>query len=329
MALRSVTPTILTSAEIESVAPSLAEIVAIVEDTYRMDADGGVEVPTKIGVHPEHPRSFLHAMPAWVAGARALGMKWISYYPGNFERGLPESTGLVVLNDPDHGLPVAIMEGMWITYARTTACAAVAAKYLAKTAPKRLGLVGCGGLGHWSLRVLGAVFPSLDEIHVASRRSESRLAFCAEMAEEGPWRLVPVDDPRDAVAGMDIVISSTPHPPIPPVRGAWWTPGTLAIPLDVTSGWDDEAFSIADRLVTDNYASLAGPRVKEQRPEFRLPERWDELADVVAGKAARRGNEDERVMAIPTGVASTDMTVAWEIYRRARAAGIGTKFRLT
>ena len=136
--------TILTEGEVESIAPPLHDIIKIVEDTFRMQAQGNVEVPTKIGVHPDFPRSFLHAMPAWVIEARALGLKWVSYYPGNSQRGLPDSTAVIILNHPDHGLPVAIMSGMYITYTRTAACAAVAAKYLAPPDPISLGLVGSG-----------------------------------------------------------------------------------------------------------------------------------------------------------------------------------------
>jgi ornithine cyclodeaminase/alanine dehydrogenase-like protein (mu-crystallin family) len=78
-------------------------------------------------------------MPAWVNGAPALGMKWVSYFPGNFDRGLPDSTGIIILNDPEHGLPCCIMEGLYVTFLRTAACAAVAAKYLAPRPPKSLG----------------------------------------------------------------------------------------------------------------------------------------------------------------------------------------------
>ena len=147
MTSRSPELLLLDRADIEAVAPSLPEIVEVVEETYRMDGRGEVEVPVKVGVHPGRAHSFLHAMPAWVAGERALGMKWISYYPGNTARGFPDSSGLIVLNDPDHGHPVAIMEGMWITLVRTAACGAVAARYCARPEPARLGLVGCGGLG--------------------------------------------------------------------------------------------------------------------------------------------------------------------------------------
>ncbi|NIO09921.1 MAG: hypothetical protein GTO40_18715, partial [Deltaproteobacteria bacterium] len=319
---------LLNEKEIETVAPSLEEIIGIVEETYRMEGRGEVEVPTKIGVHPDYPQSFLHAMPAWVSGTRALGMKWISYYPGNFQRGLPDSTGVIILNHPDHGLPVAIMAGMWITYARTAACAAVAAKYLAPSNPIRLGLVGCGGLGRWSLRALAVVFPTLSEVYVASRTIESRQRFCAEMGKRGSWRLQPVDRVEDAVAGMDIVVSSTPHLPEPPVLGEWWHPRTLAIPLDILSGWDDVAFSLVERLVTDDYDRLQRS-TPQGRPGFRLPECWNRMADVVLGKAPKRQHPEERLMAIPTGVASVDMTVSWEILKRAQAAKAGIQVRLS
>jgi ornithine cyclodeaminase/alanine dehydrogenase-like protein (mu-crystallin family) len=320
--------TILSESEVESVAPPLHDIIKIVEETFRMQGQGNVEVPTKIGVHPDFPRSFLHAMPAWVSEAGALGLKWISYYPGNFQKGLPDSSAVIILNHPDHGLPVAIMSGMFITYTRTAACAAVAAKYLAQPDPIRLGLVGCGGLGRWSLLALSEVFPSLMEVRVASRTVESRQKFCKKMSAQGPWRLQPVDHVRDAVEGMDIIISSTPHPPEPPIKGEWWNDRTLAIPLDVLNGWDDRAFELVERLVTDNYDGLI-KRKPQGRERFRLPERWNDLADIITEKAPGRQNIHERIMAIPTGIASLDMTLGWEVYRQAQKVGLGVKIQLS
>ena len=318
---------ILDRAAIEAVAPPLADIVELIEDTYRMDAAGEVESPTKIGVHPGPAHSFLHAMPAWVPGAGALGMKWISYYPGNSARGWPDSSGLIVLNEPEHGQPVAIMEAMWITLVRTAACAAVAARHCAKGAPKRVGLVGCGGLGYWSVRVFGAAFPGIEEFHVASRTKESRTRFCEENSGLGPWSLRPVDRVEDAVRDMDIVVSSVPQGTERALDGAWWSPGTLAIPLDVVSAWDDSAFARLDRLVTDNLDGLK-VAVRQRRPDLALPDKLVSLADVVSGRAPGRIGAEERIMAIPTGVASVDMTLAWEIYRRARDAGVGSEIAL-
>ncbi len=234
---------------------------------------------------------------------------------------------MIILNHPDHGLPVAIMAGMWITYARTAACAAVAAKYLASANPTRLGLVGCGGLGKWSLQALTLVYPMLQEVYVASRTEQSRRQFCSEMSHRGPWQLKPVDQIEDAVRGMDIVVSSTPKPAEPPVKGVWWEAHTLAILLDVLGGWDDRAFLLVERLVTDNYEGLQRVKPKD-RPDLRLPERWDSLTNVVLGKVPGRKRRDERLMAIPTGIASFDMTLGWEVYRRAKSAGVGVKVHL-
>ncbi len=314
---------LLDRADIEAVAPPLPEIVDLVEETYRMDGRGEVEVPVKAGVHPGRPHSFLHAMPAWVAGEKALGMKWISYYPGNTARGFPDSSGLIVLNDPDHGHPVAIMEGMWITLVRTAACGAVAARHCARREPARLGLVGCGGLGKWSLRVLSALFPSLTDVVIASRRRESREEFCAAMADEGPWNLIPADSVEDAVRGMDIVVSSIPQGSERPLKADWWTEGMLAIPLDVLTAWEDDAFEAIDMLVADNDAGLRAAAA-QRRPDLRLPGEFVSFGDIVLGNIPGRLSDTDRIMAIPTGLGSVDMPLAWSIYRRAREAGIGT-----
>jgi ornithine cyclodeaminase/alanine dehydrogenase-like protein (mu-crystallin family) len=332
MTTRAIKPLILSERDIRAVAPSRREIVDIVEKTYRMDAAGKAEVPTKIGVHPGRPNSFIHAMPAWVAGGPALGVKLISYYPGNFANGVHNSTGLIVLYDPDDGQPIAIMEGMWITFARTVACAAVAAKHLAVRDPKRLGLVGCGGLGEWSLLTLTDVFPSLGEISVSSRRAESREAFCRRFVGRGPWNIRPVAQTRQAVEGMDIVISSTPQQADPRLFGAWFAPGTLAIPLDYPFAWDDAAYAMADTLYSDDptrldqYEKSGGDG---KRPGLRFPRDHRTLQNLCAGRAAGRSHPGERIFAIVTGIASTDVTVAAEIYRRAKRAGLGVEIALT
>jgi ornithine cyclodeaminase/alanine dehydrogenase-like protein (mu-crystallin family) len=320
---------LLKATDIAELAPSYPDIVALAEDTYRMQAQGQVSVPPKIGVHPDGtPQTFLHAMPAWVAGARALGMKWVSFFPGNAARNVPDSTGIIVLNDPDTGLPVAIMEGMWITYARTGACAAYAARALSKPAPRRLGLVGCGGLGRWSLRMIGAVLPSVEEVVVASKRRETREAFCASMAAEGPWRLTPVDEVREAVEGMDLIVSSVPKLREHPVKEPWWASGSVMIPLDVTGAWGDDIYTRADRIVCDGNENLARA-LERYRPNLAVdPARTIGLQEVANGRAGR-AHASERILAFVTGIASLDMTLAWEIYRRALRERRGFAFDIT
>lgn len=318
---------ILTRDEIVSVAPSLRAINDIIEDTYRLSGLGQAEVPVKMGVHPGRKHSFLHAMPAFVSGAQALGVKWVSYYPGISSQGLPDSSAIIVLNDPDHGHPVAIMEGMWITSVRTAACGAVAARHLAKPNTRNLGLVGCGGLGFWSLRMIADIFPGIEEVHVASKTQKSRETFCADAARHGSWRLIPVDRIEEAVTDMDIVVSSVPQGSERMIKGAWLSPGTLVIPLDVCSGWDDEAYAAVDWLVTDDRATL-NSSVVGRRPDLDLPGDCVSIGEIILGQGPVIDRKQARCMFIPTGLASVDMTLAWEIYRRARDAGIGTEINL-
>ncbi len=327
--LKRIEIVVLGERDTAAMAPGRREIIDIIERTYRAAAAGAAEVPTKTGVHPDFPASFCHAMPAWVEAERALGMKWITYYPGNMARGLPDSSAIIVLNDADTGMPVAVMGGMWITYARTAACAAVAACHLAPPRARRLGLLGCGGLGTWSLRMLSEVLPDLAEVRVASRSRESRERFCREMAAQGPWTLVPVDRNEDAVRECDVIVSSIPPSKTPEAFEAWWSPGALAIPLEVAGCWDNAAFERTDVLVSDGFELLVRA-ASQMRPGLVLSkESHVRLEDVVAGRAQGRRSPEQRIMAVPTGVASVDMTLGWEIFRRARAAGLGTAISLT
>ena len=323
---------LLSEKNVRCLVPTLPEVVALVEQAYRLDGEGKAEVPTKIGVHPERANSLLHAMPAWLGEARALGMKWVSYFPGNAERGLPDLAGIIVLNDPEHGQPCCIMEAMLVTFLRTAACAAVAAKHLAPREPRTLGLIGCGGLGRWSLRVMTAVFPSIEQVYVSSRTRRSREDFCASMAADGDWQITPVDDPLLAVRNIDIVVTSIPPCFSPgadcrPVAAAAFTAGTLLIPLDLMHSWQDDVLACADRIAADNPAHFSA-QVQTRRPAafpaLKPPVR---IQDLVIGKLPRAAASDRNVIAV-CGIASTDIVVAWEIYRRACAQNVGLQFDL-
>ncbi|MGE4056727.1 MAG: hypothetical protein AB7F99_18200 [Vicinamibacterales bacterium] len=324
---QGITIRLLSESDVRATGLSLNEIVALTEQAYRLDAQGRVEVPTKIGVHPSYPNSFLHAMPAWVDGARALGMKWVSYFPGNFDRGLPDSTGIIILNHPDNGLPVCIMEGMYVTFVRTAACAAAAVKHIRPSQPRRLGLIGCGGLGLWTLRTMTAVFPSIEEVFVASRTAASRETFCAELASECSARLMPVNEVRSAIENMDVIVSSVPPTDDPPVRPEWLSSGSIFIPLDVVNSWRDGVIAATTRVVSDN-----PPHFKRQIEDKRSSA-LDEIKDnvslqqILAGSVPK-AKPNDRTFGVVSGIASTDVVIGWEIYRRARDANLGVQFSM-
>jgi len=317
---------LLSEPDLVAIGLTLDETLALVEHAYALQDAGKADVPAKVGVHPSHPNSFLHAMPAWLGGERpAVGMKWVSYYPGNADRGQPDSTGIIVLNDPDTGLPLCMMEGMYITFLRTAACAAAAARRLARE-PKRLGLVGCGGLGKWSLRFMRHVFPSLEAVYVSSRRPESREAFCAA-THASSCSVMPVGDPREAVVDSDIVVTSVPPTDSPPVKAGMLGDDMLFIPLDVVNSWSPDAMQDFDCFVADSTEALAQRMARKLGRD--MPAAKPMLAtQSLITRDARPAKARGRMFVGVCGIASIDIAMAWAMYERATSLGLGTRYRV-
>ena len=148
----------LSQQEVAVTGLSMRDVIASLEEMFREMGEGRVEMPPKPGIHPSGD-AFIHAMPAYIPHLHAAGVKWVSAYPQNRERGLPYITGLLILNDPDTGMPLCVMDATWITAKRTGAATAIAAKYLARPDSRVVGILGCGVQGRSNLDALASVFP--------------------------------------------------------------------------------------------------------------------------------------------------------------------------
>jgi len=95
----------LSRADVEAVGLRGLDIVDILAGVFRAKRAGAVEMPPKIGVHPR-PDAFIHAMPAYLEEADAVGIKWVAGYPDNQSLGLPYIHGLFVLSDAGSGRPL-------------------------------------------------------------------------------------------------------------------------------------------------------------------------------------------------------------------------------
>src|SRR4030042_1180736 len=104
----------LSREDVEATQLPMSEIIQALEAMFREKGDGEVEMPPKPGIHPR-PDAFIHAMPAYIPSVQAAGIKWVSGYPGNQARGLPYISGLLILNDPDTGVPVSVLDCTLIT----------------------------------------------------------------------------------------------------------------------------------------------------------------------------------------------------------------------
>jgi ornithine cyclodeaminase/alanine dehydrogenase len=304
----------------------MPEIIAAVEAALREKGEGSAEMPPKPGVHPRQD-AFIHAMPAFLGGMGAAGLKWVSGFPQNPERGLPYISGLFVLNDVETGLPLAVMDCTWITGVRTGAATAVAAKYLARPEASTAGIVACGLQGRTNLEALSCVFP-LKRAHAFDIEPEIAAAYAAEMTEKLDIEVVPVGSPEEAVSGMDLVVTSGPilKDPDPPIPAGWFSPGSFACPLDFDSYWSGEALAQVDKVATDDRAQLAYYR---QVGYFRsTPDPYADLGEIVTGRSPGRETPEERTLSLNLGLAIEDVATARLIFRRAVKSGVGRELPL-
>ena len=316
----------LSRADVERVNLPMAAIIEALEGMFREKGAGRVEMPPKPGIHPR-PDAFIHAMPAYIPALGSAGMKWVSGFPANQARGLPYITGLLILNDPETGVPLAVMDCTWITAMRTGAATAVAAKHLARPDSRSVGIVACGVQGRSNLAALDEVF-ALERVRAYDVSRAVAERFAAEMGDELLLPIEVVDSAREAVEGLDLVVTSGPilkHPQ-PAIAAGWLAPGAFASAVDFDSYFQGAALREADRLVTDDRPQMEYYRTLGY---FRdTPQADSELGEIVCGKRPGRRSADERTIAINLGIALDDMATAIHVYRRALEGGIGTRLPL-
>jgi len=313
------TPETLTYLDRATVGRLLPDVVGrmdAIERTYRAMADGGVENPPKIGVHPR-PDSFLHAMPAHLAGDDVTAVKWVSAYPGNPARGLPYISGLIVLNDSDTGLPVAVMDGAKITAVRTAAASGVSIRHLAPEGWDRVAILGYGEQGRAHVPVVRALNPDATITVYGGRRLRGPLPRLESAGAESAGVEL-ADDARAAVEGADVVVTAGPMRPDPSrmLERAWLTGRVLVVPVDFDGYVPAEVVNASDLFVTDDGGQFEAYRAKGHFDRWREP-------DASLGEALTRSPRGDLRVSCSLGVGAIDAALAGEIWRRARAEGAG------
>jgi len=316
----------LSRADVEAVDVPMERIIAALETMFREKGEGRTEMPPKPGIHPR-PDSFIHAMPAYIPSLHSAGLKWVSGFPENIEKGLAYISGLIILNDPETGFPLSVMDCTWITAKRTGAATAVTAKYLARPDSKVVGILGCGVQGRSNLEALKVLFP-LRHVMAYDTRHEARELYAGEMSVALNLDIRPVKTPREAVTGCDIVVTAGPILKIPhaTIQAGWLDKGAFAALVDYDSYWHREALKEADKFCTDDMAQLE--YYKTIGYFQHIPPVHAELGELVTGRKPGRQNLGERTIACNLGLALDDMATAPLVFKLAEERGIGIRLPL-
>jgi len=308
--------------DVMAVGMTMADIVDALEIAFREKGKGLTEMPPKPGIHPGGGDNFIHAMPAYIPAMKAAGVKWVSGFPGNHKMGLPYITGLLILNDPETGLPISVMDCVWITAMRTGAASALSARYLARPESSVIGILACGVQGRTNLEAMKVLFPikrvmAYDVDENISRR------YAKEMAYRFALEVVPVATPREAVSGCDIVVTSGPilKKPHATIQSGWLDAGAFASLVDFDSYWHPDAMAESDKFCTDDTQQLLH---YQQNGYFQnIPALHADLGELVVGRKTGRETPAERTMTANLGLALDDMAVAPNIFKKAVEKGLG------
>jgi len=316
----------LSRRDVEAIQLPMQEIIDTLGEMFKEKGRGKVEMPPKPGIHTQ-PDAFIHAMPAYIPSLQAAGVKWVSGYPANQTKGLPYITGLLILNDPETGVPLAVMDCTWITAKRTGAATAIAAKYLARPECSSVGIVACGVQGRSNLEALACLF-KIRKVKAYDLYPDVAQRYAREMSDHFQMDIEPVKALPEAVKGVDIVVTSGPilKNPQPTIEPGWLTPGSFASLVDFDSYWQGAALREMDKLATDDHVQMNYYR---KEGYFRkTPVAYADLGEIAAGQKPGRESEKERTASINLGLALDDMATAIRIYQRAKARGIGTELPL-
>lgn len=297
-------------------------VLSALDEALRGDVQAPLRASHTIAV-PDQPAATLLMMPAW-RGGRSIGVKLVTVFPGNADRGKRSVSALYALFDARDGVPLALLDGEELTARRTAGASAYAAARLARRDARSLVMVGAGRIGrelidaHRSIR-------SLEQISVWSRTATHAEATAAECARAGiPARAC--TDLEAAVAAADIVSCAT-LSTVPLVLGRWLKPG---VHLDLVGAFkkdmretDAAALQRADLIVVDDRtAALAegGDIVQAIATGAIDASRIAaELRDFARGAHPGRTREEQITVFKSVGFALEDLATAEAAIRAGRA----------
>src|SRR5262249_8888091 len=279
----------------------MADLIPAMEKALIDFSAGKVTQPVRSVIKVDPPGGFLGLMPG--STPDGLGLKAVTFYPSNAERGIPTHMATIFLVDPQTGAPLAIMDGRLITEMRTAAVSAAATKLLASPDAKILAILGSGVQARSHLEALQLV-RHFEKIRVWSPTKEHAKQFAEEIGATAV-------SAEEAVRGADVVVTAT-NSRRPVMKGSWLKPGCHANAVGACRpDWrelDDEAMS--NVVFVD---SREGAMKESGDVILSSAKIYAELGEVFAGKVPTRANETTIFKSL--GMAVEDIAAATLVYQ--------------
>jgi len=317
---------LLTENDVRAVLP-MDDLIAAMEHALERFSAGAVRQPLR-SVVDAGGRGFYGVMPAYLEQPPALGIKLVSVYHGNLARGLTSHLATIVLHDPETGELQAVMDGRYITEARTAAVSAASARHLARPDARVLAILGTGVQARSHVEALSRV-RTFSEIRIWGRTADHAAALAAELAPGVHARVDAVPSAPDAVEGADVIALVTAAAE-PVLRRDWVGAGAhiCAVGACRPNQREMDTALVKDaRLFVDSregaLAEAGDIVIPIAEGAFDASHIAAELGDVFAGRAAGRRHEAEITIFKSLGMAVEDVAAARLAFERAAALGLG------
>ena len=320
---------LLTEEHVRSVLP-MSDLIASMESALARFSSGDVQQPVRTVLTVGSQKSWWGLMPAYVNDPATMGAKLVTVFNGNLARGLPSHLAMIVLFDPDTGALQALMDGRFITEARTAAVSAVSARYLARRDASTLAIIGTGVQARSHLEAFSEV-RQLREVRVWSPKAASRERFVDEMQSRAGVPLRATSAAEEAVRGADLVVLAT-SSPTPVIDVSWISPGSHIVSVGACR--PDQREMAPDlvaraRLYVDSRQAalvesgdvVMGIAEKRFGPDHLA----GEVGELVLGRVRGRQSDDEITIFKSLGMAVEDVAAADLVFRRAIEQGVGSQ----
>ena len=319
-------------------ALDMSIVVPTMEEVFSLHEKKDYVLPQKCvlrwgDLESENTKGRINSMPGFIGGdLNATGIKWISSSPQNpFKYNLPRASAVIILNDPETLIPIAIMDGAAISAARTGANSGVASKYLAKKNSKTLGLIGAGVQNRTQLLAVNYAHPEIETIKIYDIFEERAINFAQEMSDLINKNIEVAKTAYDAVKESDIFITAT-VTKTPIIKPDWIEPGMLYCHVG-SHECEFETILNMDKRVVDDWSEIKHRGVESLARMFNSGMIDDsyisaELGQIVNGVKKGRENNKETIYINTVGMGIEDVALAMKLYKKAIAMGLGKKLAL-
>ncbi len=312
---------------------TMRDLVPLMEQALAALSTGGVVQPVRPVVQVQEHQGLLAVMPAHMRAGGALGLKAVTFYPGNAQRGLHTHMATILLFDAGTGALLALLDGRLITEMRTAAVSAAATKHLARREATVVAILGAGVQARSHVAALREVV-RISQVRVWTRTKVHAETFAAEMTGRFGVTVTAEGSAEDAVRDAQVICTVT-SSQTPVLHGAWLSPGAhinaVGAALPQWREMDTEAV-LRSRVFVDSRAAAlveAGDLVQPMR-EGAIGETHivAEIGEVFAGRNPGRTGPDEVTLFKSLGQAVEDVATAQLVYHQALERGVGEEISL-